>query len=88
VRAEGTDSPKSNVQSPRSSGTAHKSPSPDSSELVAGRPARKKDPRRGPAGGDPFFTQREKKIPGAPGQVVPPGPAKSGPAVTGLSQLI
>jgi hypothetical protein len=33
----------------------------------------KKRPRRG---GDPSFTQRAQKIPGAPGQVVPPGPPK------------
>jgi hypothetical protein len=35
------------------------------------------DEKTYPAGGDPFFSQgesSEKKIPGAAGQVVPPGP--------------
>jgi hypothetical protein len=59
---------------------------------MAQRRAGDKDPRRDKISSPPVmgiqFHIGEKKIPGAPGQVVPPGPPKSGPAGTGLSQLI
>ena|ERR1700678_3619864 len=49
------------------------------------------DDNGSPPGWGSFFSHRgsrEKRIPGAAGQVVPPGPPKSGHAGTGLSQLI
>src|SRR3984885_2087855 len=87
VRAEGTDSPKSNVQGRvgRDTNPPHPCPLPSAkrtgegekkSAARIGAARRDEDPRRG---GDPFFTQREKKIPGRAGTSCPAG--------TGPSQL-